>query len=168
MKEIERPKQPFLSKEEEQAASLWEIYDALEDAQALASNLIDIENSLLICKVLKKLPKGIREKIINEVMFLHTVTWGTVMCLHLQKSLNEKEIKEKEAEFKKAIILLNFKGVRKEENKMSTIAHEIAHIILGHHEIEGSTDKYKERQADDLTEKWGFKRNYTSYKVFER
>jgi Zn-dependent peptidase ImmA (M78 family) len=46
-----------------------------------------------------------------------------------------------------------------EKNKeMNTIAHEIAHFILGHYRVEVGSEA--ERKADDLCEKWGFRRCY--------
>ena len=47
-----------------------------------------------------------------------------------------------------------------EEDKKSIVAHEVAHFILGHHKTGGGPEK--EREADDLIEKWGFKRAYAN------
>jgi hypothetical protein len=52
------------------------------------------------------------------------------------------------------------------EYKKSVIAHEMAHFILGYHKL--SSDPEAERKADDLTEKWGFKKVYASYEKFEK
>ena len=50
-----------------------------------------------------------------------------------------------------------------DERFVNNIAHEVAHIILGHHEqLYGSNSK-TEKAADDLAERWGFKRQYTAH-----
>ena len=51
---------------------------------------------------------------------------------------------------------------------MDTVAHEVAHFILGDYSgnllVPKRPKGYKpERAADDLTEKWGFRRAYKSY-----
>ena len=52
-----------------------------------------------------------------------------------------------------------------EEEMRITVAHDIAHFILGHHKNGGGGPE-KEKEADDLIEKWGFKRAYQSYERF--
>ena len=49
-----------------------------------------------------------------------------------------------------------------DDNLMNIISHEIAHYILGHMDMNFS-DFDGERQADNLSEKWGFKRVYDNY-----
>ena len=48
---------------------------------------------------------------------------------------------------------------------MDYVAHEIAHHVLNHckQELDGTIKSIRnqEREADDLIEKWGFKRIYT-------
>ena len=53
-----------------------------------------------------------------------------------------------------------------ESRKMDVIAHEIAHFVLGHHKLENCSNPKNEKEADDLIEKWGFKRVYKEYKQF--
>ena len=45
-----------------------------------------------------------------------------------------------------------------ETNLVNMIAHEVAHVLLGHHEDVGAVDF--EEKADDMVEKWGLKRSY--------
>jgi hypothetical protein len=59
-------------------------------------------------------------------------------------------------------ILLNLSHRTSKKDKMTTIAHEIAHGVLNH----GSGGRENERAADDLCEKWGFGRAYKSYEQF--
>jgi len=108
----------------------------------------------MICQVLQKLPKKTREKILEEVIFIHTTAWGTIHQLHVQEDIKNR-----------VIIIFNFKCIKKDEKKMDTIAHEIAHYILG--QLDETNDAKKERAADDLAEKWGFGRSYKTYKQFE-
>lgn len=68
------------------------------------------------------------------------------------------------------MIVLDFSRMKKLSihNKMSTVAHEIAHFILGHKKED--YDSESERKADNLIKKWGFKRTYkeSEYKWFEK
>ena len=65
-------------------------------------------------------------------------------------------------------IFLNMRGRRSRKRKMTTIAHEIAHVYLGHSdtrtEANGATC---ESAADDLCESWGFGRAYANYQAFQ-
>jgi hypothetical protein len=111
----------------------------------------DEECKLLIAKTLQKLPKEIREKVLDEVIFIIANScYGTIWDMNLE---NEKMKK-------KTFILLNFTAMRKksEISKMSIIAHEIAHFILGH---ENPLTKHSEKEADELIKKWGFKKAYS-------
>lgn len=55
----------------------------------------------------------------------------------------------------------------KKGHESDTVAHEIAHFVLGHYKPKRLSDGKIEREADKLIEKWGFKRVYKSYKQFE-
>jgi len=59
------------------------------------------------------------------------------------------------------LIVLNFSEMKK-GSEMDTVAHEIAHFVLK----QESGGKKSEKEADDLSEKWGFKRCYKSYDDF--
>src|SRR5947207_13463501 len=52
-----------------------------------------------------------------------------------------------------------------ETTLLNLVAHEMAHVVLGHHES-GPPDF--EEKADDLVEQWGFKRSYPRTRRRER
>lgn len=126
----------------------------------------DKQNNRLIAQVLQKLPKKDREKVLDKVIFVHTTAYGTVELLYLQKDIEETEIQkiilEKVVEISKFFIILNFECIRNTKTKMNTIAHEIAHFILNPKNLKDLTRpaNIEEKEADDLAEKWGFKRSY--------
>lgn len=138
----------------------WEnsIEGILYDLNSMCSVTHDDErNDFLIAQVLQKLPKKAREKVLEEVTFVHTCAWGTVTRLVFQESVEQK-----------FFIIFNFKGIKKDETKINTIAHEIAHFILSPKDACKSRPADKEeRRADDLAKKWGFKPSYKSYKEFK-
>jgi len=142
--------------------------------------ILDEENKYLIAKTLQKLPKNVREKVLDEVTFIiaHGVH-GTIFDLYLNSFICRKLSnladengliqldRIEDVDLKRTFILLNFTAMEKEPNpvKMSTIAHEIAHFILGHHKVDLAKRKSheeSEKEADDLIEKWGFKKTYKS------
>ena len=136
----------------------------------------DDKNNAVIVETLLRLPKKIREKVLDEVIFIHTMVRGTVAEFHFTTRVEDKDIekvsmfnKEKRyfAKIVQPYILLNFKHV-KNSKKMDLVAHEIAHIILNHHKSNKSSNSDNEKAADDLAEKWGFKRSYKSYSQFKR
>lgn len=113
---------------------------------------------IMICKVLQQLPKSIRKKILEEVHFIIVgkALYGTVFQMNLLPSEKETIL---------YFIILNFGAMVKltEKEIMFTIAHEIAHHILGHHSlIRGSVE---EKKADALAEKWGFKKPERKFKA---
>jgi len=142
-----------------------------------AETTVDEADKILIAKTLQKIPEEVREKVLNDATFIlaHGVR-GTVFEVHLTplfitKLRKEIDLSNKDRlvklsdienlDVKMAFILLNFSAMENEPEdvKMSTIAHEIAHFILGHHKP--YTKKQKaEKEADDLIVKWGFKRVY--------
>jgi len=123
----------------------------------------DTEHKLIIAKTLQKLPKKIREKVLDDVLFVFTSCYGTVRELYFPIPPKTKEIR-------KSLIILNFALMknekRTESDMMDTVAHEIAHFILGH--VILHDDFLCERKADDLSESWGFKRAYDSYEHIEK
>lgn len=139
----------------------------------------DENNKVIIAKTLLKLPKKIRRKISDEVIFILMTVSGTVYKVRFTKIIKKKEFKEmienegkKEnylIEIEQPLIYLNFDNRMKEEQKMNTIAHEIAHFILGDYPGNFPAPKRPkryniEKAADDLIKKWGFNRVYKSYK----
>lgn len=62
------------------------------------------------------------------------------------------------------VVLLSERLCKKSAAKAeSCVAHEIAHVVLGHTDVKGTKSKGAniEREADDLAEEWGFRRSYT-------
>ena len=104
----------------------------------------------LIVEVLARLPEPVREDVLENVVFVHSLAWGTLASI---------------SSLPKAFIILNFKGLRSQESKLCTIAHEIAHYVLSPDNRSMGGEK-EERQADDLCESWGFGRAYKSYRMF--
>lgn len=138
----------------------------------------DERNNYLIAQVLQKLPKKIREKVLEKIIFVHTSAYGTISRLFFQKFIEETKAKKISrdkfiksgfmVEIPQFFIIFNFKGIRKDETKINTIAHEIAHFILSPKEACSSRPSdIEEKEADDLAEKWGFGRAYKSYKQFK-
>jgi predicted Zn-dependent protease with MMP-like domain len=114
----------------------------------------------ILLETLLKLPEEIREKILDDVLFIFTSAYGTTFNLFFPSPLKKQVVEQK------CIILnpaLQEKEKKTDEGIQDTIAHEIAHIILNHF---GSSDPNFEKEADDLIEKWGFKRAYKDYTRF--
>ena len=125
------------------------------------------ENKLIIAKTLQKLPKDVRDRVMSKVIFLHILRYGTIIKLYFPVPQKTKRIEQ-------YFILLNF-SLMKNEGKtkmdmMNTVAHEVAHYILRHYSGSIDADPKDERHADDLAEKWGFKRTYkeSDYDWFEK
>lgn len=140
----------------------------------------DEQYEVLIAKTIQKLPKDVREKVLEKANFIMAGgATGTMFSINLlydviqmlastgELRLDEEDSSVKLSKIERAnlkipFILLNFANMRgmSEDGMMSVVAHEIAHFILGHDmcDIKGGT----EREADDLVEKWGFKRTYES------
>jgi len=138
----------------------------------------DVRNNDIIAQVLQKLPKKVREKVLEEVIFIHTTAYGTVRRLYFQKFIEETKVEKITGDklikssflvkIPKSFIIFNFKCIRNAETKMNTIAHEIAHFIRSPKDpCKTRPADIEEKEADDLVEKWGFKRGYKSYKRFK-
>lgn len=130
----------------------------------------DGEGEKLIINTLKRLPKKIREKVLDEVIFVFSSCAGYAKEICFQKFLTKEHIINKSfIQFEQPIIVLNFQEMKKNE-RMDTIAHETAHFILGHCKMKNINSPKNEREADDLIEKWGFKRAYKEkeYQKFEK
>ena len=97
----------------------------------------------------------------NTIFIVFSGSHGVACNLNLLESC---------AENVQPLILLDFAIMRNEgktkDRMIDTVAHEIGHYILGH--METSKDPTCERKADDLAEKWGFKRFYNNYDKFEK
>lgn len=142
----------------------------LYSLKVVNSETYDDDNAkLLISKTLIKLPIKIRKKVLENVMFIFSYAAGTSLSLFFRKPIIKSKEFGEYIEFEQPIIILNFKEMKK-GTEMDVIAHEIAHFILGHNNQEKRGNGKIEREADNLTEKWGFKKSYTEeqYKDFER
>ena len=140
----------------------------------------DKEDIILICDTLLELPKNIRDKTLKEVSFLvvSDVQYGFFTYFHLSKPYKDhtKQTNEKLRctilTITQPLIVLDFSRMKKLSihNKMSNVAHEIAHFILEHNDEVIRNDPEVERKADNLAEKWGFKRTYkeSKYELFEK
>ena len=119
---------------------------------------------MLIAKTLLMLPKTVRDRVLylDRVRFIGTPgVYGQYEMSVCQPHSKPKPTHE---------IFLDFTAMKSmtEKNKMATIAHEIAHFILGHavtpeNPCWPKKHYVKERKADDLCEKWGFGRAYKTY-----
>ncbi len=132
----------------------------------------DTEYIELIIKTIQRLPIRIRKRVLNNVRFIliNATTYGACRGLNFNEVVTDVKKIGKGYLVRKRIhlILLNFYAM--EQNKkskkymMKVIAHEIAHYILGHSHMSKRGRPNNERDADDLIEKWGFKRFYKTYK----
>jgi hypothetical protein len=149
-----------------------------------AETVTEQEDVYLIAKTLLRLPKEVREKVLDEVWFIITdEVEGTIFRMDISTEVWRRllaPLREEEGDslvklsaleemlnktnMKIPFIVLNFAAMREESevDKMNTIAHEIAHFILGHDGYD-PRERNMEKEADDLIEKWGFKRKYKSY-----
>lgn len=115
----------------------------------------DEMNNFLIVHVLQRLPKRIKEKVLEKVIFVHTVADGTVHRFFAGGGDG-------------AYIIFNFRGIKSKKRKLCMIAHEIGHFIsLPKNPAKSIPADESERRADDLSEKWGFDRAYKTYKWFK-
>ncbi|MHC4321721.1 MAG: ImmA/IrrE family metallo-endopeptidase, partial [Planctomycetota bacterium] len=130
----------------------------------------DKENKGIIAETLLRLPYKIRMETLSEVVFVIVTAHGLTTKATFPIVLSKGDIKQKGETYQTIIehplIVLNFKKRMSKSRKIDTIAHEIAHFILGHHKVRKLTNQRKitnERKADDQAEKWGFKRCYEDY-----
>ncbi len=124
------------------------------------ATLEEEQDKIIIAKTLKRLSKDIRDKVLEEIIFIVTGC-STVIKLHFAKSRDkfvEKNIGGRTFfELNVPIIILNLGEHESEDEKMNTVAHEIAHYILKHEII---IDRNFEREADNLAVEWGFGKSY--------
>ena len=130
----------------------------------------DKKNKGIIAETLLKLPYKVRMETLSEVVFVIVTAHGLTTKATFPIVLSKGDIKQKGETYQTTIehplIVLNFKTRMSKSRKMDTIAHEIAHFILGHHKVRNLTNQRKitnEKKADDQAEKWGFKRRYEDY-----
>lgn len=117
----------------------------------------------LIAKTILEIPKKHRKRILdNNKGPVFILMAGTTYALIREVIFTGKS--NTKLHIKKKVILLNFYAMetRKKSKRfqMSSIAHEIAHFLLNHVDTQHSYALNAEKEADDLIEKWGFKRVY--------
>ena len=124
----------------------------------------------IIAETLQKLPKKVREDVLDDVHFvIMGEAYGTVRDCRFLKGIPKKEIDKLTlpslsvtmVHIDVSFIILNLGKMRSRQEKMDTVAHEIAHYWLDHHH--NLCDNHNERNADDLAVKWGFNRSYKEY-----
>ena len=132
----------------------------------------DTKYIAFIVKTIQRLPIRIRKKVLNNVRFIliNATTYGACRGLNFSEIVKNVRKIEKGYLVRKRIqlILLNFYAMeqrkKSKEYIINVIAHEISHYILGHSDISKRGRPNNERDADNLIEKWGFKRFYKTYK----
>jgi len=130
----------------------------------------DEKNKLIIAKTLQRLPSRVREKVLDEVVFVIMTDYGAVWKIRFNRVVNKEDF-QKIGEFydvvvEKVGIFLNFLKRHSESYYMNLIAHEIAHFSLGNFYAVKCREGYNpEEAADDLSQKWGFRRFYKSYNL---
>lgn len=137
------------------------------DLNIISEEITDEKDKNLILETLLKLPKEIRDKTLDEVMFIAMPEelGGWFGHVYLSKPLKECKKWGFVAKIQQPLISLNFAVMKNESKhiKMSIVAHEIAHYILGHNSMNGKNAEEVEKEADDLTVEWGFERTWESY-----
>jgi len=141
------------------------------------TNEYDVKDMALIAETLQRIPAKVRNKILGEAVFVFmNGLYGTVINGFFRKTISKKELVELptrdavEVTIRQPLIFLNFGLMKKlsKKRKMNTTAHEIAHFVLKHHlkpSLKINEWMTHEKEADDLIVKWGFEREYKSYKV---
>ena len=103
-------------------------------------------------------------EVLTKVIFIIIKEPGFNFQLHLPFHVDEGEPRLSDYggnifKGKLKIVAFKFSEFHKDED---VIAHEIAHVFLGHTGTRGDVGK-KEKDADDLIVIWGFNRIYQSY-----
>jgi len=154
------------------------IYGICDDIKTMGeASEGDIRDKTLVAETLQKIPEKIREKVLDEVVFvLMNSLYGEVINGLFSKDITKKELIETPSgtfivDVRQPLIFLNFGMMKRlsKKRKMNIIAHEIAHFILHHHLDDNAEIKngivLHEKEADDLIIKWGFEREYKTYKI---
>jgi len=130
----------------------------------------------ILVDTLQKIPKPVVNKVLEDVIFV--IMSGAYGTSSFQRASERRKkdpplnlTRDRElVEIDVHVILLNFALMERdefdEEKMRSTVAHEIAHFNLKHHKISVHPQADKEKEADDLIEKWGFKRVYQCFERF--
>ena len=125
---------------------------------------------MIIVNTIQELPRHVTDEVLVGAIFVTLCgSYGASLTqyIELRKEAQLLELPKDRKYVKIEVdsILLNFALMEKdelEEEKMrSIIAHEIAHFYLEHHQTSVIPRAVKEKEADDLIEKWGFARAYS-------
>ncbi len=116
---------------------------------------IETEGKTLIAITLGRIPKKVRENILNHVVFfiVHPSMYGMLSGIKIRS-------------LRKGFIVLNLDAIARDYPKkterdaraINAIAHEVAHFTLGHHNMPTSVDQYLQNEWDakNLSKRWGF------------
>jgi len=101
----------------------------------------------VIVETLSRLPKKVRDKVINKVSFELCVD-GMVSCIIAHPDPDEPTI------------MFNYPYLAKKSDsfKMKVVAHEIGHFVLNHLPKRVRINKKLDREVDGLCEEWGIGR----------
>jgi Zn-dependent peptidase ImmA (M78 family) len=126
------------------------------------SAIEDDDTQIKIATTLLRLPDDVREKTTAEMLFVFGSFGGELLTMDSSVVISRDEFDAVGTHYitriTKPVIMLNFND-NTHKCKENSIAHEIAHFILGHHKKE-KLDGTEEKEADDLSKKWGFARAY--------
>jgi hypothetical protein len=126
----------------------------------------DEKRKRIVAETLLKLPYKVRKKTLDDVLFISMSTAGVTFRFEGSVRLRKKDFTQiggfYQGQIELHFIILNFRKCRK-DRKMDVTAHEIAHFILGHHLKKNTNRGIIEKEAEDLAEKWGFRRGYKDY-----
>ncbi len=121
----------------------------------------DEKRKRIVAETLLKLPYKVRKKTLDEVLFISMSTAGVTFNFEGSVRLGKRDFKQNgnfyQGRIQLHFIILNFRKCRK-DRKMDVTAHEIAHFILGHHLKKNINRGVFEKEAEDLVQKWEFKR----------
>jgi len=141
------------------------------------TNIDDEKDKVLIAETLLRIPARVRTKVLEGAIFvLMNGLYGIVINGYFSKIISKKELVQLHTRdavvvpVRQPLIFLNFSEMKNlsKKRKMNITAHEIAHFVLNHHLKPSGSAKEginMEKEADDLIVKWGFDREYKSYKV---
>lgn len=108
------------------------------------------ETSGLIARTIFRLPNELQQRVTDEIIFICIEDSFGFYCRYSLSIFQNKDLFH--------FIILNLSLLNDEDEKMFTIAHEIAHYTLHHYENnqEIIEDRNIEVEADNLVEQWGF------------
>ncbi len=151
-----------------------EINDVVYNLRVVVALVIETDaHKITIAKTLLKLPLDVKERVLDEVVFIFSPIAGYVSSLSFPILIPKTEIQKVVGDYHpvrvdQPVILLNFSEMRDLSNQKDIIAHEIAHFILNHYKMENQGSPSNEKDADDLSESWGFNRVHENNTQFQK